>query len=116
MAKQAPLADDVVMTFLGGNVDESVYSFQFLQNGTVNQRPTAQLLSQQHKTMTGHAVPESWILLDNQLTVNVFCNKNLLQNIREGMTICRISCNAEMAERAQPYVVLAAMQKRWRQS
>lgn len=49
--------------------------------------------------MTGQEVPKSWILLANRSTVDVFCNKTLLQNIREGTTATRrISCNAGVAE------------------
>jgi hypothetical protein len=90
-------ANIVVMTLLGGDMDASVYSFQFIVNGIVDQGPTAHLLSQ-HKAMTGQTGPESWILLDNQSNVDIFCNKNPLRNIREGTTTCRISCNAGMAE------------------
>ena len=35
-------------------------------------------------TNAGHSnIPESWILLDNQSTVDVFTNQRLLKNIRE---------------------------------
>ena len=39
-------------------------------------------------------LPKNWILLDNQSTVDVFCNKNLLSNIREHSTSMDIHCNA----------------------
>jgi hypothetical protein len=39
-------------------------------------------------------LPKSWILLDNQLTVNVFCNRRLLTNVREIDQVMNIRCNA----------------------
>jgi hypothetical protein len=96
-ASAAPPANSVAMTLLGTDVGNSVCSFQFMVNGTLDQNATAHLLSQ-HEAMTGQTVPTSWILLENQSTVDVFCNKDLLQNVREGTTTCRISCTAGTAE------------------
>jgi Reverse transcriptase (RNA-dependent DNA polymerase) len=39
-------------------------------------------------------LPRDWILLDNQSTVDVFCNKKLLSNIREHSKSMDIHCNA----------------------
>ena len=39
-------------------------------------------------------LPKEWILLDNQSTVDVFSNKNLLRNIREHAHTMNIHCNA----------------------
>jgi hypothetical protein len=39
-------------------------------------------------------LPRSWILLDNQSTVDVFMNKDLLDNIRTVATTMNIRCNA----------------------
>jgi hypothetical protein len=41
-------------------------------------------------------VPKAWILLDNQSTVDVFHNKELLNNIRKGDGHMDIHCNAEV--------------------
>ncbi|KAI2491042.1 Reverse transcriptase (RNA-dependent DNA polymerase) [Fragilaria crotonensis] len=39
-------------------------------------------------------LPQTWILLDNQSTVDVFCNKRMLSNIREHTNAMDIHCNA----------------------
>ena len=39
-------------------------------------------------------LPSTWILLDNQSTVDVFSNKNLITDIRETSSTMNIHCNA----------------------
>jgi hypothetical protein len=58
--------------------------FQFLQHDTGT---TLQVGSDGR-------VPKTWVLLDNQLTVDVFSNGALLKNIRENKTSMDIYCNA----------------------
>jgi hypothetical protein len=43
-------------------------------------------------------LPRDWILLDNQSTVNVFCNKELLVDVRETDRTMVIRCNAGVAQ------------------
>jgi hypothetical protein len=39
-------------------------------------------------------IPATWILLDNQSTMDLFSNRNLLTNIRRSPTRMRVRCNA----------------------
>ena len=39
-------------------------------------------------------IPSSWILLDSQSTVDVFCNINMLTNVREAKRHLTLHCNA----------------------
>jgi hypothetical protein len=63
---------------MGDSACDDILSFQFMTNGTMKQGHSEQLMSQ-HKAMTGHVMPETWMQLDNQSTVlDVFCDKDLL--------------------------------------
>ena len=70
-----------------GEFDHGGGHFQFLQH----ERGVTM------STDPGGSVPKSWILLDNQSTVDVFHNADLLKNIRKGKTHLDIHCNAGVA-------------------
>jgi Reverse transcriptase (RNA-dependent DNA polymerase)/Zinc knuckle len=68
-----------------GEFDDSEMhaSFQFICDGTT--LTTASTYIQ---------IPPTWILLDNQSTIDVFCNKQLLVNIHKTNSTMSIHCNA----------------------
>jgi hypothetical protein len=73
-----------------GELDHQETAWQFLTT-TMDEEEGKQisLHQQQHGK-----IPASWILLDNQSTVNVFANKDLLRNIRTTNRMMNILCNA----------------------
>ena len=50
-----------------------------------------------HTIKKGVHIPITWILVDNQSTVNVFNNKNFLKNIRKYHRSIKTHCNAGTA-------------------
>ena len=48
----------------------------------------------QSTTKKQQTVPHTWVLLDNQSTADVFCNSQLLINIRKAATSLDIHCNS----------------------
>jgi hypothetical protein len=68
--------------------DDDSISFSFLN---VSQEGSKMNGNVHHQ---GATVSKDWILLDNQSTVDVFCNPKLLKNIRKANKIMNIKCNA----------------------
>jgi hypothetical protein len=82
MKKTTDTANDVHFQFKD---EEDIHS-NFLQHADYRSLVMNQASS---------AVPKAWILLDNQLTVDVFYNnKDLLRNVREAKKHMDIHCNA----------------------
>jgi len=72
---------------------------QFLNSGSDMQDEEGEdeLLLYTNPCKQSNVVSRNWILLDNQLTVDVFQNKDLLTNIRDSGRVLRIHCNAGVA-------------------
>ena len=63
----------------------------FLQQHGLNNR--GDYRDVEHKKSDG-GIPTSWVLLDNQSTIDVFMNCHLLQNIQTITATMQIHCNA----------------------
>jgi hypothetical protein len=70
--------------------DHILFNFVNLTDRDSNS-PSARYGSIHHQ---GADVSKTWILLDNQSTVNVFCNAELLKNVRKVNKVMNIKCNA----------------------
>ena len=64
--------------------DEDYEGFAFIQDVTCNMNDKA-------------GIPDSWILLDSQSTVDVFKNKKLPKNIHDAKKALSLHCNAGIA-------------------
>ena len=62
-------------------VTKTLRDFAFVQDVTCNMNNKAR-------------IPDSWILLDSQSTVDVFKNNKLLKNIRDAKKALSLHCNA----------------------
>jgi hypothetical protein len=90
-ANECPELDGVNMLLAGVEEgafdnDVSASSFTFHTAGTIRKGTS---LHQRNGKL-----PASWILLDNQSTVNIFSNRKLLKNVRATDRVMSIRCNA----------------------
>ncbi len=76
---------------MAGIEDCNEPDFQFVQDGT-QARTTGVETGYLHHQV--EKLPQEWVLLDNQSTVDVFSNHILLRNIKTTTRTMTIKCNA----------------------
>jgi hypothetical protein len=82
-----------IQALLAGGVETEEYDNEEISFNFANiTREAASVSATVHHQ--GAAVSKNWILLDNQSTVDVFCNPKLLKNIRKTNKVMNIKCNA----------------------
>jgi hypothetical protein len=74
--------------------DDPYVNYTFLQTGELEDETKMKELHGVLHNQHNRQVPQNWILLDNQSTVDVFSNKRLLKNINKADTTMNIKCNA----------------------
>jgi hypothetical protein len=76
--------------------DDQLLGFNLFQQGTKFEGASddSEMLKGVIHHQGGTPISRNWILLDNQSTVDVFCNEGLLQNIRKVNKTMNIKCNA----------------------
>jgi hypothetical protein len=77
---------------LAGGVEYEDYDEELsFQLANIHQEPPPMSANVHHQ---GAEVSKNWILLDNQSSVDVFCNSKLLKNVRKTNKVMNIKCNA----------------------
>ena len=81
------------------SIDEGINDFSFFLDGSSSSTHQEVIKEDTNgflfvENVQRNRLPQDWILLDNQSTVNVFSNRSLLRNIRETTREMVIRCNA----------------------
>ena len=94
-ANDCPNEQESGATMLLAGIEEGEFNelddFQFLQHGESGANVVLQTNDKPSQ------VSKTWILLDNQSTVDVFANKTMLKNLRQSNSTMTIHCNAGVA-------------------
>jgi len=88
--------DEEVNEYSNNEITMYKYNAYYDMQGSENNQGKQDYVMLQDKNPRNSkaGVPISWIILDNQSMIDVFCNKNLLDNIHTVKTSTQIRCNA----------------------
>ena len=79
--------DQVSYTNLIINYQKEMHALTFLQSNNTRTKTL---------NTSSNTIPDTWIMLDSQSTIDVFCNKKLLTWIHATKTTMNIKCNARV--------------------